>query len=234
MEQEDLIRELIDGGFLKTPLLIEAFYKIDRKDFVLDEYRDEAYGNYPLHIGFDQTISQPLTVAFMLELLAPRPGERILEIGSGSGWVTALLAYVVSAGKPKAGALGFGFDVDQLTLAKPRAGKVVAIERIPRLREMTEENAEKYHFIEKKVVEVIEGDGSKGYLPHAPYHRVIAAAAHHIIPVAWKQQCRVGGRIVAPVGDAIEVHEKLSANDFIVREYKGFRFVPLVTDDGGG
>ena len=231
--QEDLIQELIDGGYLKTPVIIEAFRKMDRKNFVPDEYRDEAYGNYPLPIGLGQTISQPLTVAFMLELLAPRPGDSILEIGSGSGWVTVLLAYIVSAGKPKAGATGFGFDVDQLTLARSRPGRVVAIERIPSLREMTEENVGRFGFTQKKVVEVVEGDGSRGYAAGGPYGKVIAAATYHTVPVAWKQQCRVGGRIVAPIDDTIEVHDKLSGNDFLVRDYKGFRFVPLITDDGG-
>ncbi len=83
----------MSGGYLKSPLLIEAFKKIDRKDFVPKDLGNLAYINEPLHIGFSQTISQPLTVAFMLELLDPRPGEKILDVGAGSGWQTALLAY---------------------------------------------------------------------------------------------------------------------------------------------
>src|SRR3989338_8071025 len=107
MTKEVLIDDLIGGGYLKTPLIIEAFKKIDRADFVSENLRDEAYENYPLPIGFDQTISQPLTVAFMLELLQPQPGEKILDIGSGSGWTTTLLAFCV-------GKEGRGFGLERI------------------------------------------------------------------------------------------------------------------------
>jgi protein-L-isoaspartate(D-aspartate) O-methyltransferase len=230
MEHEELIDELIDSGCLKTPLIVEAFRRIDRKQFVSEEYRGEAYENYPLPIGFGQTISQPLTVAFMLELLAPRPGDRILEIGSGSGWATALLAYIVSGGDHN----GNG-ATHRSSPGGPgrKQGKVVAIERIPELQEMSAENVEKYKFMSRKIVELIVGNGAEGYKKFAPYDRVIAAATTDVIPVAWKNQCRIGGRIVIPIGNSIEVHEKFSTGDFVVRVYHGFRFVPLVTDDGG-
>ena len=93
-----LIKELMAEGILKTPSIIEAFEKVDRKDFVPEELKDKAYLNTPLPIGYGQTISQPLTVAFMLELLQPQAGDKVLEIGSGSGWQTALLAHMVSGG----------------------------------------------------------------------------------------------------------------------------------------
>ena len=93
--KESLIKDLISGGYLKNPFLIEVFEKIDRADFVPVNLRNDAYLNQPLPIGFGQTISQPLTVAFMLELLEPKPTEKILEVGAGSGWVSALLAQIV-------------------------------------------------------------------------------------------------------------------------------------------
>src|SRR3989344_1328532 len=91
-----LIDPLVLSGVLKSRGIIEAFQRVDRADFVPDEFRDSAYVDEPLPIGYGQTISQPWTVAFMLELLAPEGGESILDIGSGSGWQTALLAYIVS------------------------------------------------------------------------------------------------------------------------------------------
>ncbi|RJQ29673.1 protein-L-isoaspartate O-methyltransferase [Candidatus Parcubacteria bacterium] len=211
--KNELIESLIRRGVLRTPLIIEAFEKIDRADFVLSEYHKERYGDYPLPIGHDQTISQPYTVAFMLELLGPQPGEKILDIGAGSGWQAALLAYITS----KDGA----------------RGRVVSIERVPELKEMAEQNIAKYGFIEKEVVKVVEGDASKGYSEEAPFKRIIAAAASDHVRVAWKEQLMVHGRLVAPVGTRIEVYEKFSSSDFNVREYDGFRFVPLVADEGG-
>jgi len=116
-----LINQLISEGTLKTPAIISAFEKIKREDFMLPENADEAEANYPLSIGHSQTISQPFTVAFMLELLEPQPGDKILDIGSGSGWTTALLAEIIGP-----------------------QGQVFAIERIPELKKFGENNVKKY------------------------------------------------------------------------------------------
>ncbi|MGC9598769.1 MAG: protein-L-isoaspartate O-methyltransferase [Minisyncoccia bacterium] len=210
-EYQKLIEDLIKEGYLKTPAIIQAFRAIDRKDFVLPEYAGEAYGNYPLPIGFGQTVSQPLTVAFMLELLVPHAGENVLDIGSGSGWQTALLAHVVS-GRGNA------------------HGRVTAIERIPELQMMTERNIEKHGFVKGGVVYAVLGDGSKGYAPDAPYDKIIAAAAGEDIPPAWREQLRAGGRIVAPIMDSVVAMDKTKKGDFKIREYHGFSFVPLVED----
>ena len=205
MDKEILIESLIKDGYLKTPGAIEAFKAIDRKDFVLPERIEEAYGNYPLPIGFGQTISQPLTVAFMLELLEVKPGEKILEIGAGSGWQTALLGFLVGS-----------------------SGKVTALEIIPELKAMADTNVVKYGFIEKGTVEIFLADGSKGYPLSAPYDRIIAAAAGNEIQQAWKDQLKVNGRIVTPIKESIVVLDKVSSDEFKQREYFGFSFVPLV------
>lgn len=242
MSKHELIEHLMHLGYLKSPAIVQAFKKIDRKEFVLLEYEREAYENYPLPIGFHQTISQPLTVAFMLELLRPEIGDRILEVGAGSGWQTALLAEIISETSPTlvAATLRALGSVVKTGLGKPslpvhtKKGKVFAIERIPELKEMAEENVAKYGFIKKGVVEVILGDGAKGYPAAAPFDKIITAAAAEAIPVAWKKQLKVGGRLVAPVKNSIMVLEKLSATDYNIKEHTGFSFVPLMTDGGSG
>lgn len=219
LTKESLIKELIADGYLKTPSIIEAFKMIDRKDFVRavpfdgaslaplgrEETINEAYENYPLAIGFGQTISQPLTVAFMLELLEPKTDEKILDVGAGSGWQTALLAQIVG-----------------------EQGKIFAIERIPELKKFAEENIAKYENL-KNNTRIILGDGAKGYESEAPYDKIIVAATANEIPQAWKDQLKMGGRIVAPVGQSIIVLNKIGQNQFAQKQYFGFNFVPLIT-----
>jgi len=212
-----MLAELIARKYLQTPSLVRAFERVDRKDFVPPAFSREAYENYPLPIGFGQALSSPTTVAFMLELLMPQPGERILEIGAGSGWQTALLGYIASEGIKKVS----------------RVPLVVGMERLLALSEIAEANIKKYGFKEKGIAKIVSGDGMKGCKSHAPFDKIISAATGETIPIAWKEQLRVGGRIVAPVGTTIEVHDKLSTGDYNTRIYHGFNFVPLVGDEGG-
>ena len=195
---------LIEDGYLKTPALIEAFRKVDRADFVHKDFKEYAYLNQPLPIGSDQTISQPLTVAFMLELLEPRAGEKIMDIGAGSGWQAALLAQIVGEN-----------------------GKIIAIERIPEIKAFAEANLNKYPF---KNINLVLGDGSKGFSEEAPYDKIIAAATAREISPAWQEQLKIGGRIVAPVKESIVVLDKVDQSHFVKKEYFGFDFVPLVKD----
>ncbi|MEK7507838.1 MAG: protein-L-isoaspartate O-methyltransferase [Patescibacteria group bacterium] len=221
-----LIKELIRDGHLKSGRIIKAFERIDRIHFVPDNFKHRAYADEPLPIGFGQTISQPLVVAFMLELLDPRPGDNVLEIGAGSGWKTALLAHIISS---------LEHDSDENKREARRhagPGCVTAIERIIRLRENAVKNVSKFNFIENGIATIIHGNGSMGYASKAPFDKIIAGAAGKSVPLAWKEQVRVGGRIVAPVEDTIKVLHKLSPIDFKIEEYSGFRFVQLILDDG--
>ncbi|MEK7624493.1 MAG: protein-L-isoaspartate O-methyltransferase [Patescibacteria group bacterium] len=205
LTKESLIKDLIKGGYLKSRPLIDAFEKIDRIDFVPENLKNEAYLNQPLPIGFGQTISQPLTVAFMLELLEPKPDEKILEVGAGSGWASALLAQIVGEN-----------------------GNICAIERIPELCEFGKQNIAKYRFIEKGIVDFVCGDASRGYSKKAPFDKIIAAAAGKDIPLAWKEELKIGGRLIMPVGGNIVVLDKINQNEFEKKEFFGFSFVPLI------
>ncbi|MCX6703050.1 MAG: protein-L-isoaspartate O-methyltransferase [Candidatus Wolfebacteria bacterium] len=210
-EYENLINSLIKDGFLVRPEITEAFRAIDRADFVPDEFKAEAYLNVPLSIGFEQTISQPLTVAFMIELLEPKIGEKILEIGSGSGWQTAILSRIVSHNGASA------------------LGKIIGLERVDELKEFAEKNIGKYGFIGKEVAKIIKSDGSKGFKEEAPFDRIIAGAASKgDVPEIWKKQLKIGGRIVAPVNQSVFVIDKIGKNKYNKKEYFGFSFVPLV------
>ena len=190
---------------MKTESIVRAFEKIKREDFVLDEFKKEAEEDIALSIGYGQTISQPLTVVFMLELLDPKPGQKILDVGSGSGWTTALLSYIVG-----------------------KKGEVAAMERKEELKSFGEANADKYGFVREGIAKFILGDGSRGYQKYAPYDRILVSASADCAPNALKDQLGVFGKMVIPVGDSIWLMEKTGENKFRKKEYSGFMFVPLV------
>lgn len=185
MDHKNLIDFLIKSNYLKTPRIINAFKKIDRADFVLEKYKAEAYENYPLSIGHGQTISQPATVAFMLELLQPESDDKILDIGSGSGWQTALLAYL--------------------------AKQVFAIERVPELVEFAKNNIKKFNF---KNIKFICADGSKGLPKQAPFDKIIAAASAEEMPKILKEQLTENGRLVLPIKNSIWLITKKTKKEF--------------------
>lgn len=198
-KKESLIREIIEYGYLKTPEIIAAFRKVQREEFVLPEHRDYAYVNEPLPIAAGQTISQPLTVAAMTETLQPAKGQKILEVGAGSGYQAAILAEIVGS-----------------------KGKVITTEVIPELARFAEENLKRCGY---KNVFVILWDGSLGYASEAPYDRIIVTAAAPKIPEPLIEQLKKGGRLVIPIGDELYVIEK---NKEIRKTFLGYyAFVPM-------
>lgn len=199
-----LVDGLLHAGVLRTPGVIQAFRRVDRACFVPDELVGEAYGDYPLPIGFGQTISQPTTVAFMLELVCPKPGERALEVGSGSGYVLALLSRIVGVG-----------------------GRVQGIERIPELAQMSRRNLKRAGITG---VRVAVGDGSRAVGGLCDV--VIVSAAAATLPASLRSRLAQGGRLAVPVGEGYQemVCIERAADGFRQARYPGFRFVPLVTD----
>ena len=190
-----------------TPEITQAFSAIHREDFVPPDMKELASLDEALPIASGQTISQPYTVAFMLEKLRPKKGQKILDIGSGSGWTTALLAHIVGS-----------------------SGKVIGIEILPELAAVGKGNVAKYNFIEKGIVEMICADGKHGYEKEAPYDGILVSAslATKELPGAWRQQLNQGGRIVVPIANSIWVFTKENEHTFSEEEYPGFVFVPFV------
>ena len=202
------VSDFIKQGVLKTPRIIKAFEKIDRADFVPPKLKRAAYINEPLYIGAGQTISQPYTIAFMIELLNPKPGDKIFEIGFGSGWQTALLAHIIGS-----------------------RGRVFAVERIKELFDFGGKNISKYNFIKTGVVKTVLSDATMGLKKYAPFDKIIAAASGDKVPEAWLKELKIGGRLVMPVQENIWLYIKKSAKEFEKQKFPGFVFVPLISEE---
>jgi protein-L-isoaspartate(D-aspartate) O-methyltransferase len=204
-----LINRLIEGGVLKTLSIIEAFRKALRYKFVREGYLDMAHLDIPLPIGIDSTISQPSTVATMLEELSPKEGEKILEIGTASGWQATILSFCVGD-----------------------KGKVVTIEINKEISEFGKHNIERFNV---KNVEVINADGADGYKSGAPYDKIIFTAALPKIKKRILMQLKVGGKLIAPVGEYLQtmvVITRTSENKFVRKRTGSFLFVPIKRGQG--
>lgn len=203
---KELVDRLKSLGVLRTPRIIEAFLANDRKKFIPKEYQNEAYFDVPLAIGSGQTISQPYTVAFMMELLSPALGQKILDIGFGSGWTAAILAHVVGA-----------------------KGKVYGLEIVKEIFELGEKNLRKFNY---QNIELINKSGWEGFPAAAPFDRILVSAAAEDISEKLKNQLAIGGIMIIPVGSAFSCAltrlEKKSESKFETESYPGFAFVPFI------
>ena len=201
--RETMVREQIAARGIRDPRVIEALRQVPRHAFIPEPERSRAYDDGPVPIGQGQTISQPYIVALMTELLRPQPGDRVLEVGTGSGYQAAVLARLVS-------------HVYTVELEESLASTATAL-----LRELKYEN-----------ITVRIGDGYAGWPEHAPFDIVIVTAAPEQIPQPLIEQLQPGGRLIVPVGPRFNVQqlqliEKDAAGAIRTRDIAPVMFVPL-------
>lgn len=207
--REKLVYSLERLGYIKSNSVKNAFLKVDRSNFVPNNYKKDAYFDMPLPIGWGQTISAPSMIAIMLEVSELRKGIKVLEIGTGSGYNAALLAEICGN------------------------ENIVTLERISEVYNFGMENLKRAGY----TVKVILGDGTKGYEEDAPYDRIIVTAAAPKILNNWKNQIREDGTIIAPVGaekyyQELLVSKKYKDGSFETKKHGGCVFVPLVGEYG--
>jgi protein-L-isoaspartate(D-aspartate) O-methyltransferase len=201
--RETMVREQIAARGIRDPRVIEALREVPRHAFIPEPERSRAYDDGPVPIGQGQTISQPYIVALMTELLRPQPGDRVLEVGTGSGYQAAVLARLVS-------------HVYTIELEESLASTAAAL-----LRELKYEN-----------ITVRTGDGYAGWPEHAPFDIVVVTAAPEQIPQPLIEQLQPGGRLIVPVGPRFNVQqlqliEKDAAGAIRTRDIAPVMFVPL-------
>jgi len=188
------------------PEVMAAMRLVSREEFVPPSLKAMAYENTPLPIGNGQTISQPFIVALMTDLLCPKKGDVILEVGAGSGYQAALLSLLVR--------------------------QVYTIEKNPDLAERARDLLQKLGYGN---VEVRLGDGYKGWPEHAPFDGIIVTAAATHVPLSLQEQLKPGGRLIIPVGPPYETQELLALKkdengEFSTRNVLPVSFVPLTRD----
>lgn len=199
-----MVEAQLRGRGIGDSRVLDAMARVPRHEFTPEPYREQAYEDHPLPIGEGQTISQPYIVAVMLDALAVKASENVLEIGTGSGYVTALLAEL--------------------------AAQVVSVERHASLADAARQLLSAMGY---RNVSVMIGDGSNGFAQGAPYDKIIVSAAAPQLPQALVDQLAEGGRMIVPVGredsqqlQLIEIRDGQPHTVF--REL--CRFVPLVSD----
>ena len=203
MDKRQLLQSLKQKGFSKE--ILHAFFKVKREDFIPAKTRAYTYEDMALPIARGQTISQPYTIALMLSLLKLKTGQKVLEIGSGSGYALALISEITKS-------------------------KVFGIERIKELATKSRKNLKDYPNIK-----VYCRDGSKGLPEEAPFDRILISAAGEKLPKALVFQLKNNGRIVAPLGtkqgQSLIAFTKAKNKLKIKKEIPGFAFVPFISDN---
>jgi len=201
MDKQQLLESLKYNGFHEK--IINAFAKVKREDFIPEQYQNLAYEDIALPLEQVATISQPYTIAFMLNLLElqPNKNQKILEIGSGSGYVLALISEII------------------------KKGKIYGIEIISSLA-----NKSKKLLKRDKKITILNKDGSNGLPEKAPFDRILISASANEIPSHLYQQLKNNGILVAPVRDSIfQIRKKNKKIE--IKEFPGFVFVPLVRNN---
>ena len=198
-----VVRQLVNRG-IRDCRVLAAMAWAPREWFLPPHLARDAYEDAPLPIGSGQTISQPLIVALMTEALAPRRGHRVLEIGTGSGYQTAILAHVGT--------------------------RVYTVERLP---DLLVEAEERFRRLGLRNIETRLGDGAGGWPEHAPFDRIIVTAAAPGVPTPLTEQLAPGGRLVIPVGDLsgqeLVILQRGPEGSLTERHAGGVRFVPLIS-----
>jgi protein-L-isoaspartate(D-aspartate) O-methyltransferase len=207
-EREAMVERHLRRRGITEQHIIDAFLAVPREEFVATDYAHLAYGDHPLPIEAGQTISQPYIVALMIQAAGIHAGDRVLEVGAGSGYAAAVISRI--------------------------AKQVTAIERQHDLVEVARQRLERLGYSN---VEIVEGDGTKGCPDHAPFDAILAAASGSHVPQPWIDQLADGGRIVMPVGDPGWVQELIKVtkgpNGKLIQEnLGGVRFVPLIGEEG--
>jgi len=204
-ERKELVGILRTKGIINKRVL-DAFLKVERHLFVPDIMKQHAYKDVALPIGLGQTISQPYTVAYMTQEIDPQPKQKILEIGTGSGYQAAIL-YELGA-------------------------RVFSIERHTDLYNSAMKMFDKLNL----KIAARCSDGTIGWEEFSPYDGIIVTAGGPTVPINFKKQLAVGGRLVIPVGDkqvqTLQIITKISEDEFQTNEVPYFAFVPLIGKEG--
>jgi protein-L-isoaspartate(D-aspartate) O-methyltransferase len=201
--RQKLVRVLKEKG-ISNGAILNAIGNIPRHLFMDSGFLDHAYQDKAFPIAANQTISQPYTVAFQSELMQVKPGDKVLEIGTGSGYQTAVLCEL--------------------------GAKVYSIERQNELFKITSKFLPKLGYRPKKL---IFGDGYKGLVEEAPFKSIIVTAGAPFVPNPLLAQLEIGGRLVIPVGDKVQImtlFERKGQKEFEKTEFGEFKFVPLLED----